>query len=133
MVILKYRKRKRYLNLVLAFLWVFILALRLYIKKQIEELDIWIICFAVFFTIYFVYLSKKPLLTLSKTRVIRHHLLGKKIILTKDLIEFEVNSKGDYVLKSKSGKNIYFNPVYLDRKSLKIFETYLSNLISERS
>ncbi len=132
MITLKYRKRKRYLNLLLAILWILILIFRLIQRRQIETLDFWIGGFALFFLIYFIYLSKKPLLSLSKLHITRHRLFGKTVIPLNELTELEINAKGDYVLKSNTGKEISFKPVYLDQKSLKTFKAYISDLSSGR-
>ncbi|MAW97145.1 MAG: hypothetical protein CMF36_16145 [Leeuwenhoekiella sp.] len=132
MISLKYRKRKRYLNLTLGLLWIIILVFRIGLNQKLEAFDFWIIGFALFFILYFIYLTKWPVITLSETQIIRHRFLGDKILFINDLVEFKVNAKGDYVLKSNSGNTICFKPVYLDKKSLGVFKKYLAVLISER-
>jgi len=132
MITLRYRKRKRYLNLTLGLLWIIILGFRIYSNQKLEAFDFWIISFALFFILYFIYLTKWPLITLCETQIIRHRLLRDKILPINHLVEFKVDTKGDYVLKSDSGHTICFKPVYLDKKSLGLFKKYLAVLISER-
>ncbi|PHQ28252.1 hypothetical protein CJ305_15980 [Leeuwenhoekiella nanhaiensis] len=132
MITLRHRKRKRFLNLTLGILWLLIFGFRIISKPKPDAFDFWIIAFALFFILYFVYLTKRPVLTLSETQIIRHHFLKDKILPVSDLSEFVVNAKGDYVLKSNSGKSICFKPVYLDQKSLGVFKKFLAVLISEK-
>ncbi len=132
MMKLRYRKRKRYLNLFIGLLWLTILVIRLFIRREFDNFDFMITGFALFFTGYFIYLSKRPVLTIQDSGITRHYFFSNQTIATTDLTEFEVTTKGDYVLHSTGRQKICFKPVYLNPESLEKFQFYISQLSNRK-